>query len=156
MLVKLTSFAIQLDLFIRKCGTNFVFITLDDKQNSVSQSILILTIWDSMAFCLFNLRQYQKTSVDFHFLLQVYIFWEGHKILRNLNCRFDWHYTGQIYGGGFAKLCDLLRIYELYFVYVWRLMQWKWSLRSKIDIIFHAFTGSVKFLWKNTYLSSSF
>ena len=40
---------------------------------------------------------------------KVHIFWEGHKILRNLHqlC------IGQIIGGDFAKFCGLLRIYEL-------------------------------------------
>ena len=47
---------------------------------------------------------------------KVHIFWEGHKILRKLHCRFDWHYIGQIYGGDFAKFCGLLRISELYLV----------------------------------------
>ena len=45
---------------------------------------------------------------------KVHIFWEGHKILRNLHRRF-YHYIGQIYIGDFAKICGLLRIYELYF-----------------------------------------
>ena len=45
---------------------------------------------------------------------KVHIFWEGHKILQNLQCRFDWHYIGQIYGGDYSKFCGLLRIYELY------------------------------------------
>ena len=27
---------------------------------------------------------------------KVHIFWGGHKILRNLHRRFDWHYIGQI------------------------------------------------------------
>ena len=45
---------------------------------------------------------------------KVHIFWEGHKILRNLHRRFDWHYIGQIYVGDFAKFCGLLRIYEFY------------------------------------------
>ena len=36
-----------------------------------------------------------------------------HIILRNLPCRFDWHYIVQIYGGDFSKFCGLLRIYEL-------------------------------------------
>ena len=44
---------------------------------------------------------------------KVHIFWEGHRILRNLHRRFDWHYIRQIYGGNFAKFCGLLRIYEL-------------------------------------------
>ena len=33
--------------------------------------------------------------------------------MRNLHNGFDWHYLGQI--SDFAKFCDLLRIYELYF-----------------------------------------
>ena len=45
--------------------------------------------------------------------IKVHIFWEGHKSLRNLHCRFDLHYIGQIYGGDFVKFCGLLRIYEL-------------------------------------------
>ena len=28
--------------------------------------------------------------------IKVHIFWEGHKILRNLHCRFDRYYIGQI------------------------------------------------------------
>ena len=44
---------------------------------------------------------------------KVHIFWEGHKILRNLHRRFDRYYIGQIYGGDFAKICGHLRIYEL-------------------------------------------
>ena len=36
------------------------------------------------------------------------------KILRNLDRRFDRYYIGQIYSGDFAKICGLLRIYELY------------------------------------------
>ena len=43
---------------------------------------------------------------------KVYIFLEGHKILRNIHRRFDRYYKGQIYVGDFAKICYLLRIYE--------------------------------------------
>ena len=32
----------------------------------------------------------------------------------NLHRRFDCYYLGQIYSGDFAKICGLLRIYELY------------------------------------------
>ena len=39
---------------------------------------------------------------------KVYTFWEGHKNLRYLHCRFNWHYIGQI------SQIGLLRIYELY------------------------------------------
>ena len=35
--------------------------------------------------------------------IKVHIFWDGHKILRNLHRRFDCYYMGQIYGGDFAK-----------------------------------------------------
>ena len=44
---------------------------------------------------------------------KVHIFWEGHKILRNIHYRFDRYYIGQIYGGDFTEFCGLLRIYEL-------------------------------------------
>ena len=42
-------------------------------------------------------------------ILKVHIFWEGHKILRNLHQLFDWQYVEQIIGGDFAKFCGLLR-----------------------------------------------
>ena len=45
---------------------------------------------------------------------KVHIFWEGHKILRNLHRRFVLCSNSQIYGGDFAKHFRLLRIYELY------------------------------------------
>ena len=57
-----------------------------------------------------------NTTAQFYFS-KVHIFWESHKILRNLHRRFDWHYIGQIYGGGFANFCGLLRIYKLKIVY---------------------------------------
>ena len=46
--------------------------------------------------------------------LKVHIFWEGHKILRNLHQLFVQCTDSQIIGGDFAKFCGLLRIYELY------------------------------------------
>ena len=45
---------------------------------------------------------------------KVHIFWEGHKILQNLHRSFVLHTASQIIGGDFAKLCGLIRIYELY------------------------------------------
>ena len=68
------------------------------------------------------------------------VFWEGHKILRNLHRRFDWHNIGQIYGGDFAKFCGFLKIYELYLI------------GQKID------WGALKFLsrnWKRVPIFSS-
>ena len=58
------------------------------------------------------LSTYNKHTSDLN-VVKVRTFWEGHKILRYLHCRFDLYYTGQIYGGDFAKICGLLRIYEL-------------------------------------------
>ena len=45
---------------------------------------------------------------------KVHIFWEGHKILRNLPLTFDCMYVLKAKGEDFAKFCGLLRIYELY------------------------------------------
>ena len=43
---------------------------------------------------------------------KVHIFWEGHKILRNLHLTFV--LCSQKKSGDFTKFCGLLRIYELY------------------------------------------
>ena len=43
-------------------------------------------------------------------LCKVHIFWEGHKILRNLHQSFVLCTASQIIGGDFAKFCGLLRI----------------------------------------------
>ena len=53
----------------------------------------------------------KNRSIDFYG--KVHIFWEGHKIVQNLHQLFDWQYIGQIISRDFAKLCGLLRIYEL-------------------------------------------
>ena len=118
MLVKLTSFAIQLDLFIHKCGTNFVFITLDDEQNSnVSQSILILTIWKENRQP--GLLSFQFVTTWKNFSRPQFIYSEKATKFRKIS-RFDWHYIGQIYGGDFAKFLH------------WRLMQSKEHYDSMI------------------------
>ena len=44
---------------------------------------------------------------------KVHIFWEGHKILRDLPLTFDCLYCSQK-GEDFTQFCGLLRIYELY------------------------------------------
>ena len=44
---------------------------------------------------------------------KIQIFLEGHHFLRNLHCRFVLCCIGQIYSGDFAKLCGLIRLYEL-------------------------------------------
>ena len=77
-------------------------------------------------FCsYFTLDQIRMNHNDPHFSVfwyqpppggKVHTFWEGHNILRNLHLNFDWHCIGQKYGGDFAKVFGLLRIYELYWV----------------------------------------
>ena len=47
---------------------------------------------------------------------KVHIFWEGHKILRNLHLTFDYSTYSQKLGEDFATFCGLLRIYELYMI----------------------------------------
>ena len=45
---------------------------------------------------------------------KVHIFWEGHKILRNLHLTFVLCSASQKWGEDFAIFCGLLRIYKLY------------------------------------------
>ena len=49
---------------------------------------------------------------------KVQIFWEDHKILRNLPLTFDYStiHIVKSKGEDFAKFCGLLRIYELYLI----------------------------------------
>ena len=44
---------------------------------------------------------------------KVHIFWEGHKILKNLHLTFDYSTYSQKLSEDFAKFCGLLKIYEL-------------------------------------------
>ena len=79
--------------------------------NSIVRTFIILTwlqyfrLWSK--FC--------DIAWAFYFLTEfkIHIFWEGHKISRNLHQFFDWQYTGKIIGGDFAKFCGFLRICEL-------------------------------------------
>ena len=74
-------------------------------------------------------------------LLKVHIFWEGHKILRNLHRRFVLCSASQIYSRKFAKFCGLLRIYELL------LWSFHWYLIK--DVIISTFVR----LWLSVNLS---
>ena len=40
-------------------------------------------------------KVYPLNFLSFDFIGKVHIFWEGHKILRNLHLTFDLHYIGQ-------------------------------------------------------------
>ena len=59
---------------------------------------------------LHQVLQYAQSQI----LVKIRFSGKVHKILRNLHRRFDRYYIGQIYSGDFAKICGLLRIYELY------------------------------------------
>ena len=72
----------------------------------------------------------RKATVHF---IKVHIFY------KNLQCRFDWHYVGQIYGGDFAKFCGL-RIYELYLfneLFMDLVLHTWFKLSVKVSMIFH-------------------
>ena len=58
----------------------------------------------------------QHQSRGRKYVCKVHIFWEGHKILRNLLLTFDYSTYSQKLGEDFAKFCGLLRIYELYWI----------------------------------------
>ena len=49
---------------------------------------------------------------------KVHVFWERHKILQNLHSRFVLRSVNQMYGGNFAKFCDLLKIYQLWLLLI--------------------------------------
>ena len=60
-------------------------------------------LWKSMRLCTYRKRKHFVICKYIStYLCKVHIFWEGHKSLRNLHRRFDWHYVGQIYGGDFT------------------------------------------------------
>ena len=52
-------------------------------------------------------------SREYFIFKLVHIFWEGHKILRNLQQLFVLCTASQIVDGDFSKFCSLLRIYKL-------------------------------------------
>ena len=53
---------------------------------------------NSIAYSLYSYRLEIRDLKD-----KVHTFWEGHKILRNLHCRFVLCSNGQIYSGDFKK-----------------------------------------------------
>ena len=94
-------------------------------------------VWKILGIWLYNIENFIRKSKYFDDILLKYdlvwlipkalystrtlsivkficIFWEGHKVLRNLHQRFLLCRNGQIYDGDFTKFCGLLRMYELY------------------------------------------
>ena len=59
-----------------------------------------------------NSTVYHKRAFD-KVDIKVHIFWEGHKILQNIQSKFDCYYIGRIYSKDFAKFCGILRTYKL-------------------------------------------
>ena len=59
--------------------------------------------------------------------------------MRNLHGRFDRYYIGQIYSGDFAKICGLLRIYELYYLEFESHIKFKCLLETPQREIYWAF-----------------
>ena len=92
------------------------------RQTMVQTDVWIFWAWNDEASKIWHQMpvkwMFRRTNVSESFKKpvknKVHIFREGHKILRNLHRRFDRYYIGQIYSGDFAKICSLLRIYELY------------------------------------------
>ena len=77
-------------------------------QNSCHQGSTFQHIWSKIAD---DCRMWQKFWTDWY-KNKVQIFWEGHRFLWNLHCRFVLS-NGQIFGGIFTKLRGLLRIHQL-------------------------------------------
>ena len=126
--------------------------------------------------CLINLET-KNTPLWLPICSKVHIFWEGHKILRNLHRRFDRYYIGQIYSGDFAKICGLFRIYELYknrdsslqdLYCMWNdfglklmecfisVFQWNWLLHSSDKDNRHAFVDRQAIKLIKNYFCDSF
>ena len=57
-----------------------------------------------------NVIEQDKNTHPSKIAVKVHIFWEGHKILRNLHQLFVLCTASQIIGGDFAKFCGLLRM----------------------------------------------
>ena len=74
----------------------------------------------------------KKQTHEFYFTTVIKFIYpeKARKILRNLHLNFDWHCIGQKYGGDFAKVFGLLRIYELYWVIQYLRAQDGFCLRS--------------------------
>ena len=63
---------------------------------------LLICIWTYIhSYASLSERRYNKSTfvckqgVLVLILKFIYVFWEGHEILRNLHLTFDWHYIGQ-------------------------------------------------------------
>ena len=58
-------------------------------------------------------REVERFKVQVSKRIKVHIFWEAHKILRNLHRKFVLCSASQIYGEDFAKFCGLFQILKI-------------------------------------------
>ena len=65
-----------------------------------------------------NVGEFHDDEMELRMEGKVHIFWEGLKILRNLHLAFDCMYCSQKWGEDFAKICGILRVYELHKMYL--------------------------------------
>ena len=81
--------------------------------------------------------------------------------MRNIHCRFDWHYIGQIYDGDFAKFCGLLRIpiwtlmVTTYYIVVLLMISKSWNLETAFEKVFFQLFLPTVFLTMFRILSNS-
>ena len=73
---------------------------------------------------------------------KVHIFWEGHKILRNLHLTFVLCSASPKLGRDFANFCGLLRIYELY-RQIWLMFELLQVIPCEINVYFCAIKWAV-------------
>ena len=85
-------------------------------------------ILEGVFTCVKSVRNHSPSTFQLRFIwtfarsnkvVKVHIFWEGHKILRNLHLTFVLCSASQKSGGDFANFCSLLRIYKLYLPNCW-------------------------------------
>ena len=77
----------------------FIIISTIFGQNLMISVIVLRRILKPLSktskrFCRGN-EAHNGAKVFWKYESKVHIFWEGHKILRNLHLAFDWHYIGQ-------------------------------------------------------------
>ena len=103
------------DQTVRHTEHKTIFVLINERQCNY-KNVLDITR-NTLFFWRYHILIWVSSFRGIHECDKVHIFWEGHKILRNLHQIFDWQYIGQIIGGDFAKFCSLLRIYELYHIH---------------------------------------
>ena len=101
--------------YIQQGGQGRNATTLSVHPVNTTCTIIIFNFFFAIKFiCIFWEGHKIWRNLHLSFDVKVHIFWEGHKILRNLPLTFDCIYCSQKLGEDFANFCGLLRLYELY------------------------------------------